>query len=353
MITKPIVTNIITGFLGAGKTTLISQLLDAKPQGETWAVLVNEFGEVGIDAALLGGEVPGIRIREVAGGCICCAAGVPTQVAINQLIAKARPDRLLIEPTGLGHPAQILKTLSSVHYDGVLSLRASLCLVDARKLTDIRYTENDNFNDQLRVADLLLATKCDLYQFDELAQLTTYLELMGLAEIPLLPYSSQWSLSDTLAQALNTPSRFGGEAHAGNQGNLLSRSYAPTLGAKDLDAGGFDLLEFDALGIDARKIVRSVGTGDGGHSCGWRFSPELVFDFYALLALIRDSWAGLALLRLKAVMITEEGIAAFNRVDGELTVIELDDALDSRLEIIAATELDWTALETQLLECLV
>ena len=85
MIVKAIPTNIITGFLGVGKTTLIKQLLKTKPEGETWAILVNEFGEVGIDAGLLEVNNSGVQIREVAGGCMCCAAGVPTQVLENKI----------------------------------------------------------------------------------------------------------------------------------------------------------------------------------------------------------------------------------------------------------------------------
>ena len=156
MILKPIPTNVITGFLGVGKTTFIKLLLASKPEGETWAVLVNEFGEIGIDGALLSGGGESIEIREVAGGCLCCAASVPMQVAVNQLIAKAKPDRLLIEPTGLGHPKEVIKLLSQPHYQHVIALKSTVCLVDARKISDERYRTHDIFNQQLAVADLSL-----------------------------------------------------------------------------------------------------------------------------------------------------------------------------------------------------
>lgn len=94
-------TNLITGFLGSGKTTTIRHLLAHKPDRERWAVLVNEFGEIGIDGALLADS--GAVLKEIPGGCMCCVNGLPMQVGLNMLLQQAKPDRLLIEPTGLGH----------------------------------------------------------------------------------------------------------------------------------------------------------------------------------------------------------------------------------------------------------
>ena len=131
---KQIPTNIITGFLGAGKTTAIRHLLAHKPPQQRWALLINEFGEVGIDAALLNqsGETNNIFVREVPGGCLCCTNQLNLQIALNLLLSRARPQRLLIEPTGLGHPRELLELLSGEYYREVLSLHATLTLVDAR-----------------------------------------------------------------------------------------------------------------------------------------------------------------------------------------------------------------------------
>jgi len=156
---KRIPTNLITGFLGSGKTTTILSLLQRKPPDEHWAVLVNEFGQVGIDGALLRSQ--GATIREVAGGCLCCVAGVPMQVGLNALIGRVRPDRLLIEPTGLGHPAQVLSLLESDQYRDVLDLRATICVLDPRKLADSRYLNHASFQDQANPADVILANKAD------------------------------------------------------------------------------------------------------------------------------------------------------------------------------------------------
>ena len=129
--TSPVPTNIITGFLGTGKTSTILQLLKSKPEHERWAILVNEFGEIGVDGSLFWGkhqEDSGVYIREVPGGCMCCASGFPVQVALNQLLTRAKPDRLLIEPTGLGHPVALLTVeLRKLHDVLHLVLSCSRC----------------------------------------------------------------------------------------------------------------------------------------------------------------------------------------------------------------------------------
>ena len=117
-------TNLITGFLGSGKTTSILHLLAHKDPNEKWAVLVNEFGEVGIDGALLADS--GALLKEIPGGCMCCVNGLPMQVGLNTLLRQGKPDRLLIEPTGLGHPKQILDLLTAPVYEPWIDLRATL-----------------------------------------------------------------------------------------------------------------------------------------------------------------------------------------------------------------------------------
>ena len=90
--------NLITGFLGVGKTTAVRHLLAQRPAAETWGVLVNEFGEIGVDGSLLAGQ--GAPVQEVAGGCLCCVAAPAFTTGLNRLIREHRPDRILIEPSG-------------------------------------------------------------------------------------------------------------------------------------------------------------------------------------------------------------------------------------------------------------
>ncbi|WP_076412684.1 GTP-binding protein [Shewanella sp. UCD-KL12] len=338
MIIKPIATNVITGFLGVGKTTLIKRLLANKPQGEKWAVLVNEFGEIGIDAALLGGNQSGdsseVEIREVAGGCMCCAAGVPMQVAINQLIAKAKPDRLLIEPTGLGHPREVLKVLSEPHYQNVIKLKSTLCLVDARKVSDSRYREHEIFNQQLDVADIILATKSDLYSDNSLTELASYLATTLETSIVPVSLNDSNSLPERLLLQLDKPT-------ARKPSQLVKKASAltPRTSVFEVD------FQADQLEFDERGLISKRNAGEGANSCGWIFDPSYEFNFDELLSWVKS----LNLLRFKAVVITDEGIAGINCIEGELSVVELDDVMDSRVELISLDKIAAAEIEAKLL----
>lgn len=324
-------TNIITGFLGVGKTTAIQHLLKNKPDGERWAVLVNEFGEVGIDGSLIAGndaKQSGVFIREVPGGCMCCTAGLPMQMALTMLLAKAKPDRLLIEPTGLGHPQEVLGVLSGDNYKGVLDLRATITLVDARKINDERYTSNDTFNQQLGIADVIVANKNDLYGEQEFQQLECYLNASPqLKAKPLYRVETgqldvEWLLSEN-----------------GFTGHLHQHALP--------DDGSISALPLQPE-IPASGYLRIDNKGDGFFSSGWLFDNRFVFDYDTLYSHL----LGVRAERLKAVFITNQGVVGFNQVDGVLSMMELDEALDSRIEVIGTDPESWTGLEAELKSCL-
>ncbi|MFT5787927.1 MAG: G3E family GTPase [Shewanella sp.] len=366
MIQKIIPTNVITGFLGVGKTSFIKSLLSHKPADEVWAVLVNEFGEVGIDAGLLGRETQQIQIKEVAGGCMCCAAGLPMQVAINQLIAKAKPDRLLIEPTGLGHPQEVLKVLTQAHYQQVLAMKTCITLVDARKLNDSRYTEHEIFNQQLQVADLVLASKADCYDEPLIETLSDYIAAVDNRVFSSTPDSDSsnmsqqklvaiepWStqqvkrLMPSILAQLNNPHRQRINQQRPQRLNISPAVIKPS--ARLLDVNYSPLFSKEAepqhVDFDEQGIMCKTKHADGFYSCGWVFDVRYEFDFDKLLRLIK----GLEVIRLKAVMITEEGIAGFNAVESELSIVELDDAMDSRIELLSLSKIDRELIEEALL----
>lgn len=105
----PVPTTIVTGSLGVGKTTALCNLVAKKPANEHWCIIVNEFGAVGIDAVALQSTAAAagntVAVKQIAGGCMCCAQSGVLLPAIAQIIRQTKPDRLLIEPSGLGHPA--------------------------------------------------------------------------------------------------------------------------------------------------------------------------------------------------------------------------------------------------------
>jgi len=329
IITQAIPTNIITGFLGVGKTTLILELLKQKPDKETWAVLVNEFGEVGIDGNMLsnaGIDKPQIAIREVPGGCMCCTSGLPMQIALNQLIARSNPSRLLIEPTGLGHPKEVIETLKQPHYQTTIDLKATLTLVDPRKLRDSRYTEHEIYQQQLQVADIILASKSDLCSTQDLDALPDFLKQLKIENTPVqsieygkLDYK-QLNQSNGFKQAIST--------FANSHLDTTNHSHAADEHPNE------------------ELFIRKENQGKGYFSCGWIFDPVITFDYQAL----KDVLDRLNFTRLKAIFITEQGVFAFNKESDQLAITELDDCMDSRLEIISINQENWLELEQNLLQ---
>lgn len=321
-----IATNIITGFLGVGKTTAIRYLLQHKPEGEVWSVLVNEFGEIGIDGALL--KDAGAHVREVPGGCICCVGNLPMKVALNMLIATTKPDRILVEPTGLGHPAEIIATLTGEYYREVLDLRATITLVDGRKLADSRYTDNPTFRDQLNVADVLIANKED--QYSE-ADRDRFLNLVAGFEPPKLG-SQLVSQGAFDRDWLDLPRGPGLSSQPDyHSGNRLQPQRALPNPEVEIPEG--------------ESFVRRENRGQKHYSLGWAFVPERIFDFNRLFALL----SGLSVARAKAIAITDQGVFSFNMEGGVLSVGELDDAMDSRIELIDAEPIAAELIERELL----
>jgi len=315
-------TNIITGFLGVGKTTAITHLLKHKPQDEIWSVLVNEFGEIGIDGAML--KSVNAHVREVPGGCICCVAGLPMKIALNMMIAKTKPDRILIEPTGLGHPEEIINTLLGEYYNTVLDLRATLTLVDPRKLGDGRYTENANFQDQIAVADVLVASKTDECGPEERR---AFDELLSSFEIPkqVSFWIEQGQLEASWLDFPRTAHEVKNPKH--HQKNRLSPQ-------RELYNANVSLPENE-------RFIRRENSANGFYSCGWLFQPQLQFDFNQLFGWL----SGAPFLRVKAVMHTNEGLYMFNAENGVLSVNEIpvqsrEDILDSRIEVIDDKTID-------------
>ena len=332
IIENPIPTNIITGFLGTGKTTVIRHLLKVKPENERWAVLVNEFGEIGIDGALLEADDQQIFIREVPGGCMCCTSKMPMQIALAQLLAKAKPHRLLIEPTGLGHPKEVLEELTAEHNREIIDLRSTVTLIDARKLSDPRYLEHDIYREQINVAEYLVAAKTDLYQGDEKQQLANALATLEQTHKPLHFIAN----GELPLDILDPPSQFPGAVAAMHEAHHEHAHHHSHDHAHEED---------EEATFQADGILRTSHNKDGFYTAGWIFKPCYVFNHTEILSLL----GGLNLLRAKGVFITDQGIVAFNQADDVLSSFEMDESDDSRIELINNQPIDVAAIELALM----
>lgn len=144
---------IITGFLGAGKTNYILDLLENKPKNERWAVLINEVGNTVYPIEYLEGK--GVFIHEVYGGCLCCSAGLVFQTSLNRMIKKAQPDFILIEPAGYAHLNNIVSLLGGSYYKDILTMKPTICMVNALQLEDQKYHENSGYQYLIKSADSL------------------------------------------------------------------------------------------------------------------------------------------------------------------------------------------------------
>jgi cobalamin biosynthesis protein CobW len=187
-------TTVITGFLGAGKTTLIRHLL-ANPGGRRIALIVNEFGDVGIDGELLNGcgaaGCDGDDIIELANGCLCCTVADEFLPTMEKLVGRARrPDHILIETSGLALPKPLVKAFDWPEMRSKVTVDGVVAVVDARAVCDGRFQsapeqatrpDHDNpleevFDDQLACADMVLLNKADLLDERTLAGLRTRLQ---------------------------------------------------------------------------------------------------------------------------------------------------------------------------------
>ncbi|EPJ2809403.1 CobW family GTP-binding protein [Pseudomonas putida] len=314
-------THVIAGPLGAGKTTLIRHLLAQRPANERWAVLINEFGLVGLDAALLSRDEDGIAIGEVAGGCLCCVNGMPFQVGLGRLLRKSRPDRLFIEPSGLGHPLQLLAQLQQAPWAGVLTIQPLLMVVDAlamarnEPLTEAQQQAFDGCENVVFNKSELVDESDKLLITNKFINKKIIWTVQGWLPLSGLPQAS--------SQIVDSP-------FLDNKivDNLES---APAL-----------------LWTDPRQPICLSQQGEGGWSIGWRWHPGQQFYPQRLQAFLR-AWPW---RRAKGVIHSVEGWQSFNGLNGGMPAWQPSEwRRDTRIELIFDQPQSQPALHAGLSEC--
>ncbi|NIC03864.1 CobW family GTP-binding protein [Billgrantia bachuensis] len=314
--------HLFTGFLGSGKTTLIRRLIEQKPKEERWAVLVNEFGQIGIDQAMFEAR-DDVIVKGLPGGCLCCQLAFVLQATLVNLLHRHRPDRLIIEPSGLGHPAGLLDVLRGEAFANILELRDVVVLLDPARLDDPRAREHETFNDQLAMADAVALTKSDRATPEQLTAALHHAE-------------SLWPAKKWVTEV----------AHGELPISLLLMSGRHREGAPHSVSSGHDSLRdaarqvvvldgFDEATPQPGKPLQQSGMALGYRTLSWRWSAEDVFDLDCLTQVLDRLPSR---LRLKGVLHTDTGWRLYNRGDGAASLTTSAWRKDSRLELIAEAE---------------
>ena len=160
--------DIISGFLGAGKTTLIRKLLGEAFQGEQVVLIENEFGEIGIDGGFL--KEAGIEIREMNSGCICCSLVGDFGASLREVIGTYHPDRILIEPSGVGKLSDVTRAVESVKTDADVVLNSATTVVDVKKCKMYLKNFGEFYKNQVESAGAVILSRTDIADDDRVEQ---------------------------------------------------------------------------------------------------------------------------------------------------------------------------------------
>ncbi|MDH4903775.1 cobalamin biosynthesis protein P47K [Psychrobacter pocilloporae] len=352
---------LVTGFLGAGKTTVINQLLATKSNDERWALLINEFGRIGIDGALLASsqdnndlEQQNIAMREVSGGCICCTSQLPLQIAISRLLNDHHPRRLLIEPTGLAHPRELILQLSAPHWQTALQMNAVITVLSGEQWQQIKYRDHEGFQAHVRDADVLIVNRYDQLSSSEkhtlvewIAKLNSQVKIIwAVSELTVAEttYSSDKFVANklvadaysfTLNDQLNKPSHI-----IANQRKIsITHLHKPMIGLQS-QTHCLATVPSSSSSTDETEAQASANSDlpyryheeqQDFQLAGWRLPAHYILNADDLQNWLLNlpNWQ-----RIKGVVHTSDGWLQINFNPGSLTIKTIDPQTDSRLEII-------------------
>ncbi|NCC16589.1 MAG: GTP-binding protein [Clostridia bacterium] len=181
--------DIISGFLGSGKTTLIKKLLEEKLSGEKVVIIENEFGEIGIDGTIL--KNAGTEVKEMNAGCICCTLAGSFEKTIQEVIQQYKPERIIIEPSGVGKLSEIIKACQSPKLKANLHINMLITVVDVFKFE--RYLANfgEFFENQIRYAKTIMMSRTEKAPQEKLEKIVSSIKKINAkANIVTTPLES-------------------------------------------------------------------------------------------------------------------------------------------------------------------
>jgi G3E family GTPase len=318
--------HVVTGSFGSGKTTAIRWLMAHKPEDELWMVILNEFTDAGVDALSVAGSARGrYDVRLVAGGCLCCVGELEFGKQLRDILRNYKPARLLVEPSGAGHAADIVDALGVYEAQRALRLDSVICLVDALDAARILRTRPAADWSQIQSADVLLLSKPDLAAeperraFDEIAA----------AQFPAKRYCGTCRNGELPPEALEKFDRPVGFS-------LLRDTAAVQPESRPFDIGGLG----GAGGLAGPGGLRGEETHVrqlGLWAVSWVLPPQLIFSRVVIeprLRWVLEAYGGW-LRRVKAVFRTGPGPSWLVQSHGR-GLAEEDSAYrrDSRIEIV-------------------
>lgn len=339
---RRIPTNLIVGFLGSGKTTAINKLIANRPVGEKWSILINEFGKVSIDHALVDSGIDGINVQELGGGCACCTLALVFKPLLAQFIRRTKPDRLILEPSGLSHPAKVIDILRSQGFASSIDLRNVICLVDPKDLDDPKWKESQVFRDQIQLADIVAINWTDQRDPAQTQRCREWIETFDPPK--QLVFETQFGVIDR--ELLD---RDFGVARMPLFEDAHPLPMNETLSATDADQESQPIPLGSQLPA-AGKPLRFQNSGLDFNACGWVFHVDDVFNRRKLVKFFEEIPS---VLRLKGIFHCDADWWSINQAKDATTYVEATWRGDSRLELIVANDdFDWFEFERRLYGCL-
>ena len=277
--------HVITGSFGSGKTTAIRSLMSRKPDDELWIVILNEFTDAGLDALSVAQSARGrYDVRLVAGGCLCCVGELEFSKQLRDILRNFKPARLLIEPSGAGHAADIVDTLGSYERQQALTLDSIICLVDPLDVDRILHAKPPNEWSQIQSADALLLSKPDLAGEPELQSFANIADV----QYPAKQYVGQCLNGEVPAEAMQRFQRRPGLS-------LVRQTAVAAQWSVPFEMGGF-------MGTETQTLALGLS------AVSWTLPPELTFARTVIeprLSWILDTYQRRC--RMKGVFLTGPG----------------------------------------------
>jgi G3E family GTPase len=348
---KPIPVRVLTGPLGCGKTTAIAALLAGKPPEENWVVLLNEFTDAGIDALTVAAAARGVYdVRLVPGGCLCCTGDADFRRNLRELIDVVRPARILVEPSGIGHPTGIVEELLAHESAGQVHLEAVVTLVDPPRLPELLGgMAHEELRAAVDIADVLVLSKADLASSEQQQWFKHF-----AASLYPPKFMTAQSLRGAIPAAVwhgASAARFAAAAARAAAARRASAHCGAAPGATALTGADHD---HDHAESFASEAIAIAGGGERQeffalrrHGARWIFPRQQAFSRTRLLAALGsalEEWApGLGRAeRIKAaVRVAEDEWLLVQRVGDQLSVAPSAWRRDNRLEVLCAAGVAW------------